>query len=122
MTSRDCYLSDCFCEEPFSGRGGNAMMHRSNPFLFAIQVTLGLVLASTGLSSGNSSTEWLRLPVITVHDCPYLREPKGGNGYFPMNSAALLEDKIITSRDCYLSECFCEEPFSVCGSNAMMHR
>ncbi|XP_065304344.1 uncharacterized protein [Dermacentor albipictus] len=38
MTSRECYLRTCFCEGSFSGRGSSAEMHRSNPFLFAVQV------------------------------------------------------------------------------------
>ncbi|KAL3214911.1 hypothetical protein MRX96_007002 [Rhipicephalus microplus] len=120
MASRSCYLKDCLGERSFSGRGGNAKMHRSNPFLFAVQVMLGMLLSSAGLTSGNSSMNFRRLPTNTGHTWPYNRAPDGVGGHFPASSATSSET--MTSRSCYLIDCLGEGFFSGRDGNAKMHR
>ncbi|XP_037526410.2 uncharacterized protein LOC119403553 [Rhipicephalus sanguineus] len=104
----------------FSGRGSNAKMLRSNPFLFVVQVMLGMLLSSAGPTLGNLSMDFRHQHTNTGHTWPYHRAPDGVGSQFPANSATSSET--MTSRTCYLRDCLGEESFSGRGSNATMLR
>ncbi|KAK8775223.1 hypothetical protein V5799_031432 [Amblyomma americanum] len=126
VTSVDWYISQSFSRESFSGRGSTTKMPDRNPFLFVIQVSLGLLLVSSGPSSRPIAfSDLFRPPGVWERDLCIHRGPDGDCFNYIPNSAALSATATqatmtVTSVDWYISQSFSRESFSGRGSTTKM--
>ncbi|KAK8787131.1 hypothetical protein V5799_023093 [Amblyomma americanum] len=126
VTSVDWYISQSVRKESFSGRGSTTKMQERGPFLFVIQVSLRLLLVSSGPSSRPiASSDVFRPPKIWEHDLRLHRAPDGDCVNYIPNSAtpsatAASGTTTVTSVGRHISQSFIKESFSGRGNTTRM--